>query len=110
MSSEKRSPRVGDAAALEVDEAVIVPAPRRYQPADWDQARRFVVIRRPVPEEPSAQLALSAQRAVVFADPGPRADLLAGPVAAASVRGMGHGSAASRPAFHAFTSGAHPSA
>lgn len=30
----------------------------RYSPLGWNQARRFVVIRRPIPEEPSAQLHL----------------------------------------------------
>lgn len=29
-----------------------------YQPRTWPQARRFIIIRRPIPEEPSAQLRL----------------------------------------------------
>jgi len=38
----------------------------RYQPMGWDQARRFVVIRRPVPEEPSAQLHLFQMKGYVY--------------------------------------------
>lgn len=33
-----------------------------YRPSTWQQARRFVVIRRPIPEEPSAQLHLFSMK------------------------------------------------
>lgn len=38
----------------------------RYQAAEWDQSRRFVVIRRPVPEEPSAQLHLFQMKGYTY--------------------------------------------
>ncbi|MGQ0570991.1 MAG: IS1380 family transposase [Armatimonadota bacterium] len=38
----------------------------RYQPQGWDQSRRFVVIRRPVPEEPSAQLHLFQMKGYTY--------------------------------------------
>lgn len=38
----------------------------RFQPQRWDQPRRFLVIRRPVPEEPSAQLHLFQMKGYVY--------------------------------------------
>ncbi len=37
-----------------------------FRPQGWDQPRRFVVIRRPVPEEPSAQLHLFQMKGFVY--------------------------------------------
>lgn len=37
-----------------------------FRPQGWDQARRFVVIRRPVPEEPSPQLHLFQMKGFVY--------------------------------------------
>lgn len=38
----------------------------RYTPQGWDQPARFIVIRRPVPEEPSAQLHLFQMKGYVY--------------------------------------------